>query len=156
MSKEDKPVAPSENKPTSHKRARHHLLNLLARKAGTDSTKSSSNRFRCKLARCYGRKSNQNTSHLEEKNLPILEEEEVRVRSYHHKIQTRPPVTIMPALPDDDSLDSGKGTSVSHSVSTEDGDHDHKVPVATTSASSADAEKEDSISSSSSIEIAVQ
>ncbi|KAI6184229.1 Protein-tyrosine-phosphatase [Aphelenchoides bicaudatus] len=109
----------ADSKPTSNKKhaTRHHLFNLFTRRHG-DCKLVSANRMRCKVRQRF-----QNSPLVEENTQPVYEG--VRFRSNHQRfghLPTRTPISIMPTLPDDDSVDSGKGTSISHSVSTEDGD----------------------------------
>lgn len=147
---EDKPCSSSSDKPTP-KKARHHIFNFLARKTN-ECNKLSSNRFRCRLGRCYKKGSPQTD---DSNNQPALEG--VRFQNNRYSKTIRSSLNIMPTLPDDDSLDSGKGTSVSRSVSTEDGDHEgSKAPPLTTAPNSTTDPEKDSVSSGSSIEITVQ
>lgn len=149
--KDDSKMTGPKSTSTKKSTSRHHLLGLLARRQG-DCKMLSASRLRCKL------RQHKNSSPLmtEENSRPIIEG--VRFRPSHqrfNRLPARTPVNIMPTLPDDDSLDSGKGTSVSHSVSTDGESHEQPDGPIVASTSAEDPEK-DSISSASSLEITVQ
>lgn len=133
------------------KKTNYHLLNLLARRAANYKA-SVGSRARCKLSKCYTRGQKSSQTVPEE---TTVDTENVRFRiSKFSRLPTRTPINIMPTLHDDE-VDSGKGSSGSHSVSTEDGEV-HSTANTTLSSTSTRDPENDSLSSTSSLEIAVK
>jgi hypothetical protein len=142
----------TDSKSTSNKKpaSRHHLFALLARRSGECKILSAK---RCKLRQHI----NNSPLITEESPRPVFEGVRFRPNQQRfNRLPTRTPVNIMPTLPDDDSLDSGKGTSISHSVSTEDGESHEQSEGHIASSTNAEDPEKDSISSASSLEITVQ
>lgn len=138
----------------------NQLFNLFSRRPNNNCKLPSNSRIRYKLGKCYTRHLGQKPSQLsiDEANRPNgIENVRYRMPRFS-RLPARNPVNIMPTLHDDE-VDSGKGSSVSHSVSTEDGENQEQsgtvISAISPTTSATDPERE-SISSSSSLEIAVQ